>query len=130
MVLSEDEHEFVQKLAEAWMPRGGEPALSGADAQLGDFIDQTLQPMPPVTQKLLKLLMQALDDSTLPTHMAPYRRLWIKDRQRVLRGWIHHENRYVRLAMQALLVLIAIGWTTHPDVVKVLEPSMRCTYGR
>jgi len=129
-VLSADEHAFVQALAEGWMPRGGVPELFGADAQLGAFLDDTLTVISPLNRKLIKLLMQVLDDSTLPTHLSTYTGLKQHDRTSVLHGWIHHDNPLARSAVQGLVVLIAVGWTTHPDVVAVLEPSMRCRYGR
>lgn len=129
-VLSEDEHAFVQAVAEAWMPRGGVPELSGADAELGAFLDGVLTAMSPTNQRLLKLLTQVLDDWTLPAHLGAYRTLSLEARQTVLRGWLHHDNHLVRTAVQGLLVLIAVGWTTHPDVAPVLRPSMNCWYGR
>ncbi len=128
--LSADEHAFVQALAEAWMPRGGTPELSGADARLGDFLDVSLASMTPLNRKGLKLLLQVLDDSTLPTHLSAYRHLPLSQRQKTLYGWMHHDNSLVRAAIQGITVLVAVGWTTHPDVAAVLSPSMRCWYGR
>ena len=129
-MLSEDEHAFIQAMAEAWMPSGGEPALSGADARLGDFLDETLLAINPLNRKLLKLLMQVLDDATLPTHLSSYRKLGLKARQAVLHGWLHHDNHLLRSAVQGIVVLVSIGWTTHPEVAAVIRPSMRCWYGR
>ena len=128
--LSEDEHAFVQALAEAWMPRGGEPELSGADAGLGDFLDASLVSMTPLNRSGMKLLLQALDDSTLPLHLSAYRHLPRKQRQRILYGWLHHDSSLVRTAVQGVAVLMAVGWTTHPEVAAILSPSMRCWYGR
>lgn len=128
--LSPDEHAFVQALAEAWMPRGGTPELSGADARLGDFLDETLVSMTPLNRKGMKLLLQVLDDSTLPLHLSAYRALRRVERQRILYGWMHNDNALVRTAVQGLTVLVAVGWTTHPEVAAVLSPSMRCWYGR
>jgi hypothetical protein len=129
-VLSPDEHAFIQAVAEAWMPRGGVPELSGADAGVGNFLDQTLLSMNPMNRKLLKLLMQFLDDSTLPTEFSAYRHLPRKRRQQILKGWMHSDNHLLRSAVQGLCVLLSIGWTTHPEVAAVLRPSMRCWYGR
>ncbi|MCB9675634.1 MAG: hypothetical protein H6737_10985 [Alphaproteobacteria bacterium] len=129
-VLSPDEHAFIQAMGEAWMPRGGIPALSAADAGVGDFLDQTLLAVNPLNQKLMKLLMQSLDDSTLPTHLSAYRKLGLKQRQIVLKGWLHSENHLLRSAVQGLFVLMSLGFTTHPEVAEVLRPSMRCWYGR
>ncbi|MEZ4318548.1 MAG: hypothetical protein R3F61_13630 [Myxococcota bacterium] len=130
VVLAPDEHAFIQAVAEAWMPRGGTPELSGADAGVGDFLDETLQAVNPLNQKLLKLLMQVLDDSTLPTHLSAFRNLGLKQRQNVLRGWLQHDSFLVRSAVTGLVLLMSVGWTTHPEVAEVLRPSMRCGYGR
>lgn len=128
--LSPDEHDFVQALAEAWMPPGGEPALSGAAAQLGLFFDDLLTGVLPTNRKLLKLLIQALDDATLPTHLAAFRHLDRPAREAVLAGWLHHDQHLLRSAVQGLVVLISLGFTTHPEVAPVFQRSMNCAYGR
>lgn len=128
--LSDDEHDFVQALAEAWMPRGGTPALSGADAQLGRFLDQVLDGMEPPAARELKLLLQALDDLPRIGHLSPFRALPLADRSELLAGWLHHDQWLLRNAAVALLVLIGVGYTTHPEVVPFLSPHFRCGYGR
>lgn len=128
--LSDDEHDFVQAFAEAWMPGGGDPALSGADAQLGRFLDGILDGMDPPGARQLKLLLQALDDLTLPTRLSAFRDLSLPDRSEVLHGWLHHEQWLLRNGAVALLVLVGVGYTTHPDVVGILQPHFRCGYGR
>jgi hypothetical protein len=128
--LSADEHDFLQAMADAWMPPGGIPALSGADAQLGLFVDDLLTGVLPTNRRLLKLLMQALDDLTLPTHLAAYRSLDRPAREAVLAGWLHHDQHLFRSAVQGLVVLMAFGWTTHPEVSPHLQVSMNCAYGR
>ncbi len=127
--LSQDEHDFVQAVAEAWMPPGGEPALSGADAQLGRYFDDVVAAMEPAGARELKLLLQALDDLTLPTRLAPFRSLPLDTRTEVLRGWLHHDQWLLRNAATALVVLVGVGWTIHPEVVGVLRPHFRCAFG-
>ena len=130
LALSSDEHDFTQALAEAWMPAGGDPPLSGADAQLGRFLDQVVDGMPPAGGRELKLLLQALDDLTLPTRLSPFRGLPLEVRQAILHGWLHHDQWLLRNAATALLVLIGVGWTIHPEVVGILRPHFRCAFGR
>lgn len=129
-VLSVEEHAFVQALAEAWMPPGGEPALSGADARLGDWFDAVLagMPVPPRTQ--LKLLLHGLDHLPVVTHATRYTTLHLDDRQMVLRGWLHSDRYLLRTAIQAVLVLVGLGWSTHPELVAVMRPWFGCTFGR
>jgi hypothetical protein len=40
------------------------------------------------------------------------------------------EVELIRLAITAVVVLISMGWTTHPDVVGFFKPFFRCGYGR
>lgn len=128
--LSQDEHDFAQAVAEAWMPPGGDPPLSGADAALGGFLDGVVSAMEPATARELKLLLQVLDDFTLPTHLSSFRKLPLESRTEVLHGWLHSDQPLMRGAIQAVLVLLSVGWTTHPDVVGRLQPLFPCGYGR
>lgn len=128
--LSDDEHDFVQALAEAWMPPGGEPALSGADAELGTYLDGLFAASPERERKLLKTLMQALDDLTWPTHGAAYRHLPMDVRAEVLRGWLDSDVSLFRSAVLSLMLLLADGYGTHPQVVKHFAGSFGCGYGR
>lgn len=128
--LSVDEHDFVQALAEAWWPAGGEPALSGADAQLGRWMDDVVGAMTHEAGSELKILLQLYDESTLATRLRPFRRLPLETRIEVVRGWLDADLWLWRNGIQALLVLIGVGWTTHPEVVGYLRPHYRCGYGR
>jgi hypothetical protein len=127
--LSSDEHAFVQAMAEAWMPPGGEPALSGAEARLGDFLDGVASAMPAGGAREFKLLLQVLDDLPWPTHGGPFRSLSLESRSAVLHSWLHHDQWLLRNAAVAVLVLIAEGYTLHPDVAPILRPHFRCGFG-
>ncbi len=128
--LSASEYALVQALAEAWMPAGGEPALSGADANVGAFFDEVVSQMAPLQGKLLKTLLHALDARTLPTHGAFYTGLDLPTRTAVLGGWLDAETYLARQAIGAVMALISFGWTLHPEVTAVFAPSFRCGYGR
>ena len=128
--LSADEHAFVQALGEAWMPRGGTPELSGADARLGDWMDELLAGMPPQTRKELKILLHLLDNLPVPTRLGRFQALDRETRSQVLEAWLDHPVFLVRDAAAAVMVLLGVGWTTHPEVVGLLRPMFRCGYGR
>lgn len=128
--LSLDEHGFIQALAEAWMPRGGNPELSGADARLGDWMDDVVDAMEPQTAKELKLLMNAMDALPVATRLRPFQALPLETRTAVLNGWIQHPVSLVRDGISGILVLMGIGWTTHPEVVPIFRAMFRCGYGR
>lgn len=129
-VLSADEYDFVQALAEAWMPPGGEPFLSGADADLGGWLDELLSHMDETKASLLKVLMQVLDDTTLLSEGSAFRHLPLSTRMERLRGWMTSKNSLFRSAVSGLIVLMGMGWSTHPDVVAVIGPMFRCGWSR
>lgn len=129
-VLSRDEYEFVQAVAEAWLPPGGEPEISGAEANVGAFLDETLVHAEGATAELLKLLFQGLDDKPLGGWFHPYRRLPLADRQVILHDWMHHDNPTFRRAIAGVMALLGMGYTIHPMVAEVLRPSFGCGYGR
>jgi hypothetical protein len=130
LVLSTDEHAFIQAIAEAWMPAGGEPALSGADAALGDWFDAVLSGMPGPPRRQLKLLLHGLDCLPIPTHASRYTTLQLQDRQEVLHGWLHSDQYLLRSAVQAVMVLVGLGWSTHPAVAEGMRPWFGCGFGR
>jgi hypothetical protein len=128
--LSDGEHRFAQSLAEAWMPRGGDPPLSGSDANLGAYLDEIVAALDAPPRRQLKLLLHGLDCSTLPTHLSTYHALDLEPRAALLHGWLDSDNYLERSAIQAVMVLMALGWSTHPDVVGIVRPWFGCTYGR
>lgn len=130
IVLSEGEHGFVQALAEAWMPPGGEPSISGSEARVGDFVDEVIAHMQPTQAKLLRVLLHALDEETVPTHLARYQTLPLETRSEVLRGWMDSSWYLQRQAVSAVLALVSFGYTLHPEVSRIFSPLFGCGYGR
>ncbi len=130
LVLSGSEHAFIQALAEAWMPRGGVPALSGADAELGGWFDAVVAGMPGPPRRQLKLLLHVLDALPLATHGSHYSALQLDSRQDVLRAWLHSDRYLLRSAAQAVMVLVGLGWSTHPEVAEGIRPWFGCGFGR
>lgn len=128
--LSPEEHAFVQALAEAWMPRGGRPELSGADARIGDFFDDIIASMHPQTGREMRLLLHALDHLCVPRRGRRFTALPLQTRSEVLANWLDHPAFLVRDGTAAVMVMVGMGWTTHPDVAKVLRPMFPCGYGR
>lgn len=127
-VLSRDEFAFVQALAEAWKPAGGTPALSGAEANIGHFVDAAVANMPPFDAKGMRLLMQVLDDLPMLGRLTPYRNLSLRMRQEILAAWIESPTYYLRMGVMGIMVFISFGWTLHPKVSPVLGRSFGCGY--
>ena len=128
VALSPTEWSFEQALGEAWMPPGGEPAISGAEAGVGGYVDQVVETMPQVQAKLFKVLLHLLDDATLPSHFTRFQQLELDARIEVLRGWVNHGNPLIRQATGAVLVLAAIGYTSHPEAAEAFRPQFRCGF--
>ena len=128
--LSADEYQIVQAFAEAWMPPGGDPELSGADANLGAFFDDLVVGMGKEGGTELKMLLHVVDNLARPTQVRAFRNLPLETRTQLIRTWMDSPIELVRLAITAVIVLLAMGWTTHPDVVGFFKPMFRCGYGR
>lgn len=128
-VLSDEEYAFIEAVAEAWMPQGGSPALSGKDAGLAAFVDVVIARMPEPERSLVRLLFHALDDLTLVSHLARFRNLDLADRTVVLAQWIDNPSPNIRQAIRAVLALLSEGWTQHPDVIEVIRPMFPCGVG-
>ncbi len=127
--LSQREYEVAQALAEAWMPPGGTPAISGAEAEVGRYLDAVIASTDPTTGKLLKALLEALDDKPFLFRGVPFRRLPLAERSALLAAWLRHDNALFRGAVSGLMALIAMGYTLHPEVSTALGPLFGCGYG-
>lgn len=128
--LSAEEHAFAQALGEAWMPPGGEPAISGAEARVGDFLDEVVAAMAPQQGKLFRLLLHLLDEETLVTDLSRFQHLPLARRTEVLSGWMNSGWYAQRQAVAAVLALVAFGYTEHPAVSVVVRDLFPCGFGR
>ena len=128
--LSASEADFVDALAEAWMPPGGDPPISGREARVAQFFDDVVAGMAPGSGSELRLLLRILDDLAVPFAGAPFRTLGLDARVALLGRWLHHDQWLLRNAVQAVVVLCGTGYTTHPEVAPVLQPWFACGYGR
>ncbi len=128
--LSTEEHDFVQALAEAYFPPGGVPRISGAEAELGAYMDDMVAAAAPALQTQLRLLLSAVDGASLPTHFRWFRQLDLATRVEVLQGWLNHDTALFRDGVTAIVALISLGYTSHPEVAATLQPLYRCGYGR
>ena len=128
LALSDDEFGFVQALAEAWKPRGGDPELSGSDAEIGRFVDVAVSRLDPMDAKGLRLLIQVLDDLPMLGRLTPYRRLSHRMRAEILDAWLNSPTYYLRMGVTGIMVLVTFGWTLHPKVSPQISQSFGCGY--
>ncbi len=127
--LASDEHAFVNALAGAWMPAGGEVAIAGEDAGVGDFMDEMVGYLPELERTLFKTLLQALDERTVFTHGATFKNLALQTRSELLERWMDSPLYLERQATGAVLALVAFGYTRHPEVSEFLSGLYGCGYG-
>ena len=64
---------------------------------------------------LLKLLLEAIDRATLPTHATYFTNLSLSDRQDCIQQWLQNPSHLIRGAIQSLIVLLGMGYTAHPS---------------
>ncbi|MFT5685333.1 MAG: hypothetical protein ACI8RZ_006284 [Myxococcota bacterium] len=128
--LSDDEAALVRALSGAAFPAGKFIELSGGDVNLDRFFDAMLSGMPKLTGDLLKLLTNALEHFTLATHGTRYSVLSLADQQAQLDGWLTSDRHELRGAVQSVVILLGMGYTTHPEVAALISPWHGCGYGR
>lgn len=128
--LSEAEATFLRAFSGAAFPGGDFIALDGQDAELDVFFDVTLSTMPELTANLLKLLMQGLERWTVISTGHVFSHLPRDAQQAQLAAWLGHDVAEVRSAISSLVVLLGMGYTTHPAVAPVMGQWHRCGYGR
>lgn len=128
--LSDGEAAFVRSFGAAAFPGGDFIALDGGSADMDRFFDALLDGMEPLTADLLKLLLQALQRATLPTHGASFTALSVSAQQDALMSWFKSDIADVRAAVTSFIVLLGMGYTTHPDVSPIMSQWHRCGYGR
>jgi len=128
--LSEEEYALVQAVGEAWAPPGGEPAMSGAEANVGAYVDLLAERMAPTQKKAFKLLLNGLNAASLPTHGARFVALDLSSRTSLLASWMASDNFLIRQAVSAVTVLVALAWSEHPEVARTFAPLFRCGFGR
>lgn len=124
--LSEDEAAFVRAFAEGLYPAGGEPALGGGEAQLDHFIDAVIESMPAFQQQGLKLLFHALDSLALSSEGATFTALAAARREALILEWLQHPLAEVRSGVQSVVLLLGMGYTTHPQTVQHFSSISRC----
>ena len=124
-LLSADEAAFLIAFAEAVYPPGGAIEASGADVAIEVFVDRVLAGMPGFQQQGVKLLCHAIDALGLGFTGRP-----LDERSSQILAWLGHPLAEVRGGVQTLVLLVGMGYTTHPSTVAFFADMTRCGYGR
>ena len=129
-VLKTEEARFLRAWAGTAYPATPDIPLKSAQAGLDRFFDDMLQTMPEDSAKLLRLLFNALDALTLPTDGTAFSLLPPARQSEVFEAWIHSDVDPFRSATQSLVLLVGMGWSTHPEVAPHMLKLHSCGYGR
>jgi len=129
-VLESEEAKFLRSWAGTAYPATKTIPLAGQSAGLDHFFDHMLKTMPSDSAKLLRLLIHALDNATYPTDGAAFSELTTDRQKQVFDSWIHSDLDPFRSATQSLVLLIGMGWSTHPEVAPHMKQLHSCGYGR
>jgi hypothetical protein len=129
-VIEESEAQFIRAFAGATWPSTRSIPHGGADLQLDHFFDESLLYLGSEPRNLIRLLIHALESSTLPSHLGFFSGLQLETRQEIVQGWMSHMLPEIRQAAQSLCILTGTGYSTHPDVSPFFEAMHGCVYGR
>lgn len=126
--LSFDEVAILDAIAEACFPRGGTPALGGAEAHVARYFDGVVGGLTDAQRTLVKLGVHALDALSLPTHGGYLSELPVADASDALTSWLGHSRYEVRGVAQSITLFVAMAYFAHPDVRAVVGPHFRCGF--
>ena len=127
--LSLEEALFLDAVAEAAFPKGGDPELGGGEAGVSWYVDALLTGMEPLQRNLLRLSLHAFDAETLPLYGSHFRNLPPSSAQAMLKSWMNSEIPEVRNAFSSVYLFVGMAFTSHPQIAERLSPSFRCGFG-
>lgn len=127
--LSADEAAFLDAVADAIFPAGGEPALSGREARVARYVDAVLTGLAPTQRDLLRVGLHALDALALAEAGAFFSALGAEQAGAVLKGWLAGVDPNLRGLAQSVYVFVGMAYLAHPDVAPVLAPQFACGFG-
>lgn len=128
--LSEDEAAIARAIAGAAWPATALTPLSGDQADLDYFLDELIAPWPENMRDLMRVLLHAIEDLSRLEGGAAFTALPLDERTRLLMGWLESDTAELRSAVSSAVILLGMGWTTHPDVGGPLPHLYRCGYYR
>ena len=123
------EASIVRVVGGAAFPSGETINLDGYSANLDRFFDTLLSSMTTENRQLLKLLLEAIERATIPTHGSFFTSLSTPEQQACIETWLQSSNALFRGAIQSLVVLLGMGYTAHPTASTYLARYFRCGFG-
>jgi hypothetical protein len=129
-LLSADEAEILDALAEAVFPAGGTPALGGREAAISAYFDALLARLEPFQADLLRLALHSLDSLPLATHRAYFRELPTEAATALLAEWLSHPRAELRGVVQSFHLFVGMAYLSHPAIAPSLATHFGCGFGR
>ena len=123
------EANVVRAVGSGAFPSGETIDLDGGEASLDRFFDTLLTSMTNENRVLLKLLLEAVERTSLISHGTFFTSLSATDQQQCIESWLNSSNALFRGAIQSLVVLLGIGYTAHPKASTHLSRYFRCGFG-
>ncbi|MEC7947388.1 MAG: hypothetical protein VX265_07440 [Myxococcota bacterium] len=128
--LSAAEGVFLRAFAGATYPATVAIPHDGGDLALDHYLDDALQTMVGTQRSLVKVLLHALDTWPMPRRRHAFADLDRPQQQQVVDHWTTHFRSEVRQAATSLVLLVGMGYTTHPRVAPFFASLHTCGYGR
>ena len=123
------EASVVRAVGRGAFPSGDTIALNGEEASLDRFFDTLLTSMTDENRVLLKLLLEAVERTSLLSHGTFFTSLSSIEQQQCIESWLDSSNALFRGAIQSLVVLLGMGYTAHPKASAHLSRYFRCGFG-
>ncbi len=127
--LNTEEATLIRALSGAAFPAGEESSLTSGEAKLDRFFDLFIGNIDGQNRRLLRFFLHILNHTTLLNEQTLFVQLAQEKQVQQLERWLLHDNHLFRSAIQSLIAILGMGYTTHPKVTPLLTPLHRCGYG-
>lgn len=117
---------FLDAAAEAMFPAGGAIPVSGIEADVAGYVDDSVDRLPAPVRRQIRLLLILFEQATIvfPGRGRGGRRrfssLDVEQRVAVLRGWTQSRFFLRRFVFISLRALLTMGYLAHPAVARSL----------
>lgn len=126
--LSADEVAFLDAFAEAVFPPGGDPPVSGREAQVARVLDEVWTGLEPFQRTLLREGLHALDALAVPAG-GRLHTLSPEAAGAVIAGWLDSPVAELRGLAQSVHIFVGGAWMLHPSVAAKLTLQFGCGFG-
>ena len=127
--LSQQEAQMIMAISAAVFPAGAVISVNPNSLKLDHYFDSLLQQLPQMQEKLLKLLLNALNSAPYISFQSSFLAQSAVEQQRQVQDWLNHSNHLIRGAITSLIVLLGMGYSAHPEIAPYFGQMHQCGYG-